>query len=163
MCGTRSDHAQDDYQQWTARNASMESSIFQTSCNLLHDGKLRDCAVCSNCKVHGGRQQTVYFCKTCTCQPGLHPSKCFERYHTMKDYKAAPTATSCSLTSIGECWAAVTDNFCCFCSIICNSVYVDYDSYISWNTFYLRLSREMLHSNAAACLTRVVQLFIIHY
>jgi len=58
----------------------------------LPGGELRGCAVCSNRKVRGGRRQTVYFCKTCTRQPGLHPSKCFERYHTMKDYKAAPTA-----------------------------------------------------------------------
>jgi len=53
----------------------------------LPDGKLRDCAVCSNRKVHGGRRQTVYICKTCTRKPGLHPSRCFEIYHTVKDYK----------------------------------------------------------------------------
>ena len=47
----------------------------------------KDCAVCSNRKVKGGRRETVYYCKTCTRKPGLHPGECFEKYHTLKTYK----------------------------------------------------------------------------
>lgn len=50
-------------------------------------GKTKDCAVCSNRKVPGERRKTAYFCKTCTRLPGLHPAKCFEKYHTLVDYK----------------------------------------------------------------------------
>lgn len=49
--------------------------------------KTKDCAVCSNRKVQGGRKETLYFCKTCTKKPGLHPADCFERYHTLKKFK----------------------------------------------------------------------------
>lgn len=42
-----------------------------------------DCAVCSNRAVK--RHQTEYICKT--CQTPLHPYPCFERYHTLIDYK----------------------------------------------------------------------------
>lgn len=49
--------------------------------------KTKDCAVCSNRKVPGGRRETLYFCKTCSKNPGLHPAECFERYHTMLKYK----------------------------------------------------------------------------
>lgn len=47
----------------------------------------KDCAVCSNRKVPGGRKETKFYCKTCTRKPGLHPGNCFERYHTLRDYK----------------------------------------------------------------------------
>ena len=47
----------------------------------------RDCAVCSDPKIPGGRKRTVFFCKTCTRNPGLHPGECFERYHTLNDYR----------------------------------------------------------------------------
>ncbi|XP_054277771.1 piggyBac transposable element-derived protein 4-like [Macrosteles quadrilineatus] len=46
----------------------------------------KDCAVCSNRKA-GQRRETVYFCATCARKPGLHPGQCFERYHTLKNYK----------------------------------------------------------------------------
>lgn len=51
------------------------------------NSKSKDCAVCSDRKVRGGRKETVFFCKTCTKKPGLHPTTCFERYHTMKKFK----------------------------------------------------------------------------
>ena len=46
----------------------------------------KDCAVCSNRKVKG-RRETVFYCKTCSRKPGLHPGECFEKYHTLKKYK----------------------------------------------------------------------------
>jgi Transposase IS4 len=49
--------------------------------------KQRDCAVCSNRKVKGGRHLSLYFCKTCTAKPALHPVDCFEAYHSREDYK----------------------------------------------------------------------------
>jgi len=47
----------------------------------------KDCAVCSNRKVKGRRRETVFYCKTCSRKPGLHPEECFEKYHTLKKYK----------------------------------------------------------------------------
>lgn len=47
----------------------------------------KDCAVCSDRKTKGGRRETVFFCKTCSKNPGLHPGECFEKYHTVKKYR----------------------------------------------------------------------------
>ncbi|MGH0149662.1 UNVERIFIED_CONTAM: hypothetical protein FKN15_015781 [Acipenser sinensis] len=41
--------------------------------------RTKDCAVCSDRKTKGGRRETVWFCRTCSRQPGLHPDDCFER------------------------------------------------------------------------------------
>lgn len=49
--------------------------------------KTKDCAVCSNRKIPGGRKETSFYCDTCPRKPGLHPNGCFDRYHTKKDYK----------------------------------------------------------------------------
>lgn len=51
------------------------------------DVKSKDCIVCSNRRIRGGRHQTNYFCDTCSRKPGLHIGDCFERYHTMEKYK----------------------------------------------------------------------------
>ncbi|CAH0391283.1 unnamed protein product [Bemisia tabaci] len=50
------------------------------------NSKSKDCAVSSDQKVCGGRKETVFFCKTCTKKSGLHPTTCFERYHTTKKF-----------------------------------------------------------------------------
>ena len=47
-------------------------------------GKRPDCKVCSNRRV-GQRHQTGYRCRLCHTPLCLYP--CFERYHTLKDYK----------------------------------------------------------------------------
>jgi hypothetical protein len=47
----------------------------------------KDCAVCNNRKIKGGRRETVFYCNTCTRKPRLHPSECFEKYHSLKKYK----------------------------------------------------------------------------
>jgi hypothetical protein len=47
----------------------------------------KDCAVCSNRKMKGGRRETVFYCNTCTRKPGLHPGECFEKYHSLKKCK----------------------------------------------------------------------------
>lgn len=49
--------------------------------------KHKDCIVCSNRKVKGGRKETYYYCKTCSNQPAMCPGDCFERYHTLKIFK----------------------------------------------------------------------------
>lgn len=41
---------------------------------------------CIVCHKKGLRKETVYFCKTCTDQPNLHPEDCFELYHTLAKY-----------------------------------------------------------------------------
>jgi len=57
---------------------------------LGQDGaKHKDCAVCSRRDKKGGRRTTVYYCKTCSRKPGLYPTKCFELYHSVVDYKSA--------------------------------------------------------------------------
>lgn len=47
----------------------------------------KDCAVCSDRQVKGGRRETNFFCETCTRKPGLHPGSCFKKYHTEKKYR----------------------------------------------------------------------------
>lgn len=57
-------------------------------CNVKwQNGKKKDCLVCSKRNIKNGRHETRYFCETCIRKPGLHPGNCFNRYHTMKNYK----------------------------------------------------------------------------
>ena len=42
----------------------------------------RNCVVCSGQIRH----TTGYYCETCPEQPALHPTTCFERYHTLTHY-----------------------------------------------------------------------------
>ena len=51
----------------------------------IPNGKAKDCAVCSDRKVKC--IQTVYHCKTCARQSGLHPDNCFKKYHTEQHYR----------------------------------------------------------------------------
>lgn len=53
----------------------------------LEARKAKDCAVCSNQKIKGGRRKTIYYCDTCPRKPGLHIGMCFEQYHTLSDFK----------------------------------------------------------------------------
>lgn len=50
-------------------------------------GGKKDCAVCSNRKIPGGRRETKWVCETCTRKPGLHPGECFKKYHSELKYK----------------------------------------------------------------------------
>lgn len=55
--------------------------------HLLEQGEnRRDCVVCSD-RSTGSRHTTTFFCKTCPDQPPLHPTTCFERFHTKHGYK----------------------------------------------------------------------------
>ena len=45
----------------------------------------RDCVVCSD--RSGSRHNSQFYCKTCPDKPALHPTTCFERFHTMQTYK----------------------------------------------------------------------------
>ncbi len=44
-----------------------------------------DCVVCSH--RPGERRRTPYVCKTCSDSPSLCPHPCFERYHTLRNYR----------------------------------------------------------------------------
>lgn len=55
--------------------------------HIIRSGTKKDCVVCSNRKIPGERRQTHYFCDTCLEKPRLHIGNCFERYHTLEDYK----------------------------------------------------------------------------
>nr|XP_054750234.1 piggyBac transposable element-derived protein 4-like [Lytechinus pictus] len=44
-----------------------------------------DCVVCSNRYIRGGRKQTQFVCKS--CDKAMCPTECFERFHTLVDYK----------------------------------------------------------------------------
>ena len=52
----------------------------------------RPCKRCRVCYARGIRTKagrdvkTVYICKDCPSEPGLHPGLCFEVYHTKIDY-----------------------------------------------------------------------------
>ena len=46
----------------------------------------KECVVCSD-RRSGSRHTTTFFCKTCPDQPTLHPTVCFERFHTLDRYK----------------------------------------------------------------------------
>ena len=50
-------------------------------------GRSRGCLVCNDRNGPGGRRETVFYCKTCSRHPPLHPVKCFESYHTKKIIK----------------------------------------------------------------------------
>ena len=68
-----------------------DSSDNDSSENECSDGdfldETKDCTVCSDRKVPGQRKKTIYYCKTCSRKPGLHPKDCFEKYHTMRNYR----------------------------------------------------------------------------
>ncbi|XP_045536705.1 piggyBac transposable element-derived protein 4-like [Papilio machaon] len=55
--------------------------------HIIRSGTKKDCVVCSNRKIPGERRQTHYFCDTCLEKPRLHIGNCFERYHTLENYK----------------------------------------------------------------------------
>lgn len=52
--------------------------------HLLDKRQQRECVVCSN---SGERHRTIYYCKTCLDSPSLCPGNCFERYHTLTNYR----------------------------------------------------------------------------
>lgn len=54
----------------------------------LDERKTKDCIVCSDRSAGGVRKRSKFFCKTCENQPGLCAGVCFEKYHTLKDFKA---------------------------------------------------------------------------
>ena len=37
------------------------------------------------CVICNAKKQ-IYYCKTCTVKPYLHPDSCFEIYHTVQDF-----------------------------------------------------------------------------
>lgn len=47
--------------------------------------KFKDCIVCSVRTV--ARKRSVFYCKTCPDNPGICPGLCFEKYHTLVEYK----------------------------------------------------------------------------
>ena len=51
----------------------------------IPNGRTKGYAICSDRKMK--RKETVYYCETCGRKPGLHPDKCFKKYHTEKHYR----------------------------------------------------------------------------
>ena len=51
----------------------------------IPNGRTKDCTVFSDRKVKC--KETFYHCETCERKPGLHPDKCFKKYHTEKHYQ----------------------------------------------------------------------------
>ena len=81
-------------QQVESRRTSVGRPLSQP-CPIRLDKKLhlleqregrQDCVVCSD-RRSGSRHTTTFFCKTCPDHPSLHPTTCFERYHTLHRYK----------------------------------------------------------------------------
>jgi hypothetical protein len=50
------------------------------------DRKEKGSLPCVICKVNKLRKETIYYCKTCSKRPFLHPDNCFELYHTVKGF-----------------------------------------------------------------------------
>ena len=60
----------------------------QPAKHFLQKGeKRRDCVVCSD-RQGGTRHLTHYQCATCSDNPFLCPSECFEAYHTQRHYRS---------------------------------------------------------------------------
>ena len=59
----------------------------QAGKHFLSTGNRRDCVVCSDRSRGGERHLTNYYCSTCSDKPPLHPTQCFEEYHTLKTLK----------------------------------------------------------------------------
>lgn len=76
--------------------------------------RTKDCAVCSNRKAKGERRKTVFYCKTCSRQPGLHPVDCFQRYHTLSDYPRAKVSVRTPVT---------VRNSSCYCLFVILGIY----------------------------------------
>ena len=56
--------------------------------HFMGKGKQRDCVVCSHRNIgRRPRRRTTFFCKTCTSHPPLCAIPCFERYHTIEEYR----------------------------------------------------------------------------
>ena len=55
--------------------------------HLLGKCQQRDCVVCSRQSASGNRHRSIYYCKTCPDNPSLCPDRCFERYHSLRNYK----------------------------------------------------------------------------
>lgn len=55
--------------------------------HILRSGPKRDCVVCSKRAVKGGRRETSTYCDTCPGNPRMHLGDCFEKYHTLRNYK----------------------------------------------------------------------------
>ena len=55
--------------------------------HILRKGKKRDCLVCSNRQEKGQRRETSEYCDTCPGKPRMHMGNCFERYHTLRNFK----------------------------------------------------------------------------
>ena len=54
--------------------------------HLLGKRQQRDCVVCSS-SASGERHRSIHYCKTCPDNPTLCPDRCFERYHTLHNYR----------------------------------------------------------------------------
>lgn len=49
--------------------------------------KRKNCLVCSNRQIIGGRKETRYICVTCDRKLGLYIGECFHCYHSLDLYK----------------------------------------------------------------------------
>lgn len=54
----------------------------------LDERKTKDCIVCSDRSAGGARKRSKFICQTCENQPGLCAGLCFQKYHTVKSFKA---------------------------------------------------------------------------
>lgn len=68
------------------RSSSHIERLQQVPHYLQKGRKRRDCVVCSD-RDGGTRHLTLYQCATCSDNPSLCPSTCFEAYHTQKRYR----------------------------------------------------------------------------
>ena len=67
----------------THRSIQQEQRLQDSKHFMRKVHKRRDCVICSDRKS-GSRRLTPYVCITCTNNPPLCPTPCFETYHTQK-------------------------------------------------------------------------------
>lgn len=79
-------HQNDDVYRLTGRHFP---SVKQAAEGAADQRPSKNCRVCyaRGIRTNKGKPlKTVYICRSCPSEPGLHPDKCFELYHTSIDY-----------------------------------------------------------------------------
>lgn len=75
------------------RNENYGNKIVPQSDNQRLDGKFhafyarKSNYTCKVCSRSSQRKTRIYYCKTCVDQPAIHPGECFEKYHSVVNYK----------------------------------------------------------------------------
>ena len=76
----------EDFDRLTGRHFPSMIAAGNAGSNDRPHKRCRVCYTSGKRTTKGHPLKTVYICRFCPSQPGLHPDKCFEAYHTLLDY-----------------------------------------------------------------------------